>query len=48
MAPADTSQTVMVVEDDDTTRASFGLALREQGYKVQLEANGAEAAGFPA
>jgi CheY-like chemotaxis protein len=39
-------QTVLVVEDDDSTRLEFAGALREQGYVVTTAANGREALDY--
>jgi CheY-like chemotaxis protein len=41
-APA-TGPTVLVVEDDDDTRASISEALEEQGYRVACACNGEDA-----
>ena len=41
-APA-TAPTVLVVEDDDDTRASISELLEDQGYRVARASNGAEA-----
>ena len=39
-------KTVLVVEDDDTTRQAFGCVLRRAGYAAPLAANGLEAADY--
>jgi CheY-like chemotaxis protein len=41
-----TGKTILVVEDDDITRAGFGVVLREHGYLVAEAANGKEALDY--
>jgi CheY-like chemotaxis protein len=43
MATATPAKTILVVEDDPTTRAWIGTVLGEHGYAVPLAANGQEA-----
>ena len=39
-------KTILVVEDDDVTRAGFGMVLTDHGYMVGLAANGQEALDY--
>src|SRR5947209_6203489 len=40
------AKTILVVEDDDVTRAGFGLVLSDHGYTVGLAADGKEALDY--
>jgi len=46
MSMATPAKTILVIDDDDITRAGFSLVLREKGYKVELAGNGEEALAY--
>ena len=46
MTPTKPVHTVLVVEDDDITRAGFGEVLSEHGYRVALVPNRREALDY--
>lgn len=46
MTSASPVKTILVVEDEDATRASFGTVLSEHGYRVALVPNALEAMDY--
>jgi len=40
------AKTILVIEDDDVTRAGFGTILSEHGYRVALASTGQDALGY--
>jgi CheY-like chemotaxis protein len=46
MSTTTPGKTILVIDDDDITRAGFGLVLREKGYTVELACNGHEALAY--
>jgi CheY-like chemotaxis protein len=46
MSTASAARTILVIEDDDVARATFGAALSEHGYRVALVPDTLEALDY--